>query len=270
MKIIALVFAIATALQAADETSQVLARLDAYMAAYEPRLSELVADEQMEQWVHGPGRGLRRVLTSEVAFIELQNSGWLGIRHVRTVNKKSVSSRTISLEATLKLPNVEAARTLLRNSAAHNLGLARTTNLPNLPLEFLHVRNRHRLEPRMYGRVMVRGVETTRIMLDEKVTPTLITNPKTGADMPAEINAWIDDQGRLLRAEVATFTATRKAPHQHLIRVEFAETPALGGLLVPTEMYEEFAAANPQQRGTAIATYANFRKFQTSARIVPQ
>jgi hypothetical protein len=271
MKTITLAAAVVAALQAPDDTQRVIAKLDTYMAAYEPRLSELVADERMDQTVRLSARNLssRRVLISEVAFIALKDAGWLGFRHVKSVNNRGVRNNRRSLESTLMMPSMDAARALLRASAAHNLGHPRTTNLPNLPLEFLHVRNRHRMAIRADGRVMVRGVETARIVFEEKITPTLIKNPSTDADMPADITAWIDDDGRLLRAEVVTFTAERKLPYEHLVRVDFAESTALGGLLVPNEMYEEFPVQYPHT-GTAIATYSNFRKFQTSARIVPQ
>jgi hypothetical protein len=271
MKAVALAVALGAAWQVPEDTQRVIAKLDAYMAVYEPRLSELVADERMEQTVRVSSRNLsnRRVLISEVAFIALPNAGWLGFRHVKSVNNRGVSKSAHSLESTLTMPGMDAARALLRDSAAHNLGLARTTNLPNLPLEFLHVRNRHRMVARVDGQVMVRGVETTRIVFEETTTPTLIRNPKTDADMPAEVCAWIDHEGRLLRAEVTTFTAARKLPYEHLVRVEFVESRPLGGLLVPSAMYEEFPVPYPHT-GTAEATYTNFRKFQTSARIVPQ
>ena len=86
---------------------------------------------------------VRRQLSSEVAFIALpQDAGWLGFRHVKSVNNKPVALTGESLAASLTTEKLDAARALLRASARHNLGLARTTNLPNLPLEFLHARNR--------------------------------------------------------------------------------------------------------------------------------
>ena len=271
MKILALLAAIGAALQAPDDAASVIAKLDAYMTAYEPRLSELVADERMDQLIRISSRDAsqRRILISEVAFIALPSGGWLGFRNVRSVNNRGVRGKPQSLEATLSKTNMEAARTLLRNSAAHNLGLSRTTNLPNLPLEFLHVRNRHRLVPRADGRIMVGDVETTRIVFDEFASPTLIRNPRNDGDMPAEVTAWIDDRGRLLRAQVATYNAVLELPYEHLVRVEFRAAKAFDGLLVPSEMYEEFPTGSPQQRGTSIAAYTNFRRFQTSARIVP-
>ena len=275
MKVVVLSIAIAAATQLSDDTARVLARLDAYLASYEPRLSELVADERMEQvvrYVSGghPGRNLeqRRLLSSEVAFVALDNAGWLGIRHVKKVDDKPVALGAQSLEASLRLPKQDAARALLRASAAHNLGPARTTNLPNLPLELLHARNRHRFRPHSEGREMVGAVETTCIVLAEQDSPTLIGHPKTGGDMPSEVRAWVDDAGRLLRAQVTIYPGTRGGSHDQLLRVEFADAPALG-LLVPTEMYEEFRLPWPRS-GSAVAHYSNFRRFQTAARIVPK
>ena len=281
MKAIALLLAIGAAVQAPDDTSRVVAQLDAYLEAYEPRLSELVADERMDQMVATPQRVLlrgvrdvrkiqeRRQLRSEVAFIALpHDAGWLGFRHVKTVNNKPVALKGESLTASLTMEKLDAARALLRASAKHNLGLARTTNLPNLPLEFLHARNRHRLEPLADGREKVRGIETSRIVFKEHATPTLVGNPSTGADMPSLVRAWVDQNGRLLRAEVNTFTYANALDYEHLVRVDFEEFAALG-MLVPAEMHEEFPVPRPGV-GTAVATYTNFRRFQTSGRIVPQ
>ena len=51
------------------------------------------------------------------------------------------------------------------------------------------------------------------------------------------------------------------------MRVDFTEHKGLG-MLVPTEMRETFPVEQPAA-GTGVARYSNFRRFQTSARIVP-
>ena len=86
--------------------------------------------------------------------------------------------------------------------------------------------------------------------------------------MPSLVRAWVDQNGRLLRAEVNTFTDADASQYEHLVRVEFMESEALG-MLVPAEMHEDFPVPRPS-RGTAVATYTNFRRFQTSGRIIPQ
>jgi len=259
----------------------VLARMDAYLAAYEPKLSELIADETMTQQMSAAALSLfrkhrpdipnerRRELVSEVAFIALpENAGWLGFRHVKSVNRKPIADGDQSLATALARSSYEAARELLSGSAAHNLGLPRTTNLPNLPLEFLHQRNRKRLVARFDGFERIGAATTTRIAFIERMTPTLIRNPD-GQDMPSTIRAWIDSSGAVLRAEVTTFASFRAMEEsENRIRVEFAEHKALG-MLVPVEMREQFPVAL-EYRGSSVARYSNFRRFQTSARIVPQ
>jgi hypothetical protein len=248
-----------------------LSKLDAYLVEYEPKLSELIADESMRQELRGNARfRLERQIESEVAFIALpQNVGWFGFRHVKTVDTRPVGLADASLTTALGAPGLERARALLRESAQHNLGLPRTTNLPNLPLEFLHRRNRQRFVTHADGQETVRGIRTARVVLDERMTPTIIVNRDTGGDLPSVVRAWIEPRdGRLMRAEVNTFASANAKRSESSIRVEFAENKALG-LLVPTEMRETFPAGQPL-RGSSVASYTNFRRFQTSVRIVPQ
>lgn len=260
-----------------------LARMDAYLAEYEPKLSELIADEVFVQEINvprneafmprearSPGADrVRKRISSEVAFIALpDNAGWLGFRHVKAVDGRPIDEQS-SLGSTLQAKGYDAARALLNASAQHNLGLPRTTNLPNLPLEFLHQRNRKRLLGRLDGRETVVGVNAVRIVFLERTTPTLIRNPDTNADMPSVVRAWINDKsGQLLRAEVKTFASFEAKNAENSLSVDFAQNQALG-LLVPIRMREAFPV-QPPRRGTGVADYSNFRRFQTSARIIPQ
>ncbi len=271
--------AVAAQAPALDDT---LARFDAYLSGYEPKLSEIIADELMIQEMSLPfSRTLlpraadsvsrsrvRRRIQSETAFVSLPgNAAWLGIRHVKSVNNQPVDGSSASLATSLQAPSDDAARALLRSSAQFNLGLPRTTNLPNLPLEFLHQRNRRRLIYRLDGTERIRGADTTRVVFIERITPTVIADPD-GVDMPSTVRAWIDRTGRLLRAEVTTFRSLNARDAVNTLRVEFTEHAALG-LLVPREMRETFPV-DPPRVGTGVAHYSNFRRFQTSARIVPQ
>ncbi len=267
----------------ASPVDSLLAKLDSYLTAYEPRLSHLIADETMTQETKLPASyaflpreavpaqpARRRSITSEVAFIALpENTGWLGFRHVKTVDERSIDGNGISLGSMLQSNRYDAASELVRAGAQYNLGLARTTNLPNLPLEFLHQRNRKRFLVRSDGRESIDGIRAARVVAIERVTPTMIKNPDSNADMPSVVRAWINEQtGQLLKAEVRTFVSFEAKEPDNSLQVEFAEHKALG-MLVPVRMLETFAAERPS-RGDGVATYANFRRFQTSARIVPQ
>ena len=58
------------------------------------------------------------------------------------------------------------------------------------------------------------------------------------------------------------------SPFQPTVWVSFKEDAKLG-MLVPAEMREEFFV-QLRHGGTGVAKYKNYRRFQTSARIVPQ
>lgn len=284
MQIVGTLLLAVIVLQSSSDLDPALARLDAYLVAYEPKLSELVADETFVQEVNlpreqlywprearspGPSR-IRRRIKSEVAFIALpHNAGWLGFRHVTSVDGRVVRDGKTTLIAALQTSGYDAARALLNESAEHNLGLPRTTNLPNLPLEFLHERNRYRFDVRLDGREKIQGINTLRIALVERFTPTLIRNPITIADMPSVVRAWINDKnGQLLKAEVKTFASLEAKEPENSIVVDFEQNEALG-MLVPIRMREAFPVERPRL-GSGVANYSNFRRFQTSARIIPQ
>jgi hypothetical protein len=255
-------------------------KLDAYLQAYEPQLSALVADERMSQRV-GPSldanRGSftakpqNRALTSEVAFISLPGGvGWLGFRRVVDVNGKAVRDPGPPLAQLLSggFDDREQARLLLEQSASQNLGAPRTTNLPNLPLELLHPRNRPRFAHRHDGHEKIRGINTVRLVLNERSSPTIIQRPE-GGDMNSLVSAWVEEQsGRLIRAEVKTADARIGVlQFSNVVWVDFKEDAKLG-LLVPVEMRETFYAGRFTD-GTGVAKYSNYRKFQTAARVAP-
>jgi hypothetical protein len=127
-------------------------------------LSALVAEELLIQR-DGPSRDSagyimsntkNRRLVSEVAFISLPGgAGWLGFRRAVNLNGKDLPDAGPRLDVLLTdadQDDYDQARLLLTESARLNLGLPRTTNLPNLPLEFLHPRNRQRFAHRIVSR----------------------------------------------------------------------------------------------------------------------
>lgn len=281
MKILAMATALTVLVAAqADNGDAIRDRLDKYLFDYEPQLSSVVADERMTQR-DGASRFANaqtaeptknREIISEVAFIGLPgNAGWLGFRRVVMVNGKRLADAGPSLSVLLTdgaTDDYDQARLLLTESARHNLGGARTTNLPNLPLEFLHPRNRHRLHHRLDGMEKIRGVNAARMVFEEHSTPTIIQRPE-GGDMQSLISAWVEpDTGRLLRAQVKTRDARIGVlPFDQLIAVEFRVDEKLG-MLVPYEMKEEFFAGRFRE-GTGTARYSNYRQFRTAARLVP-
>lgn len=265
----------------ADDAGAIRDRLDKYLVEYEPRLSAVVAEERTSQR-DAPTRDAAvnvapdskfRNIVSEVAFISLPgDAGWLGFRRVVKVNGKDIKDAGTPLHVLLTdgaSDDYDQARLLLSDSASANLGPPRTTNLPNLPLELLHPRNRHRFQQRIDGVEKIRGVETTRLVVAEQSTPTIIQRPE-GGDMPSTVTAWVETKtGRLLRAQVRTRDARIGVlPFENMIWVDFRVDEKLD-MLVPYEMKEEFFAGRFRE-GTGTARYTNYRQFKTAARVVPQ
>lgn len=264
-----------SAVQSSEPTAeQVLARLDAYFDEYRPQLGRLVAEERLVQYVARKAIRITREIHSDVAFIDLPaDAGWLGFRDVRTVSNRNVREPGPSLAEVLMKSGedkFEQARVLLLAGARHNLGEARTTNLPTLPLELLRHRHRFRYDVRIEGYDKVEGRRTAMVVLDEESMPSLIRRGD-GGDLMARVVGWIEpDSGQLWRAEVRLedprlIFAKRHRPTT--LRVHFKLHKELG-VIVPDKM-EEWFFDSVHGDGFGESRYKNFRRFDTAARIIP-
>jgi hypothetical protein len=263
-----LLIAIVRLAQPAD-LDAVLERLDSYLEKYESELSTVVADEELIQETDGRlvSRMTRR-LHSEIAFVRLPAGlEWLGFRNVQRLDGKPLIGvkPLAELLATTSADGLKQASILVNESAKYNLGNPRTTNMPNLPLELLNRKYRHRYNTSYTGRSQLRGHATDEVELVEIGEDPIIYNE--GRQMKTRVRAWIDpSSGALWRAEVEMrVPGDRRNPTW--LRVDFAPEKGLQ-IMVPVAMRERFNWV--ADTGTSVATYTNFRRFQTSARIVPQ
>ena len=245
-----------------------LDRMSAYLLDYEKAISEVIADEEMTQTTRSPSPRAegRRRLRSEIAFLRLPGDGpWIGYRLVYEVNRRKVTAQRARLEALLTGTADDRARgvAIAQESARHNVGFARTTNVPLLALELVHPRHRSRFTFSMGGIERVDKRQLRRIDFVEQGSPTIIQTGR-GLDLPSRGNIWIEEEtGRVWRTEVRD----RDVVSSTLLQVTFVEHRGLD-LLVPDRMREVFAVGSGLGDGNA--RYSNFRRFSTSARIVPQ
>ena len=267
-----------------------LQRLGDYLLLYEPEISTLVADESLVQQTgvalfsqrNQVANVQKRVLEADVMFMRLPGDGsWLGYRDVRRVDNEDVprtGPRIVELLTQPTRDNHALAIDLAWKSAQHNLGAARTINVPTLPLELMHPRNRERFAFSLGRSERIGGVSTTQVHFEERVRPSLVQTPFASADMLSKGTVWIEPStGRLFRAFVSIrVLSTAQAPFDWTLRVEFAPHRELG-LLVPVGFEEHFFVQSPQfgakvqiGSGQSRARYSNFRRFTTSARILPQ
>ena len=252
-------------------------RLGDYLQNYERQLSTLVADEQYHQqrtYANRARFGARRQLDSEVMFLRLPGGGeWFGIRDVRKVDKKAVPAGGPTLADLMKTAGtdfVAHARAIVEASSRHNLDAGRTINMPTVPLEALSVQNHPRYIFELRGKDRVGKTETQRLDFSEFDEPTLV-HGTNGATLWSRGSAWIEaESGRVWRAELIVGPDPpgiyRRRDLEARVRVEFVHDAALD-MLVPKQMTEDFWIRGG--RGLGRAQYVNFRRFSTSARIIP-
>jgi hypothetical protein len=259
---------------------EVLDRLGRYLLAYESELSAVTAEETYSQAEYrGAGSALpsfkQRTLESDIAFLRLPGDAeWLGVRDVRKVDGRPVPGSAPRLPDLLKAAGADAlaqAKAIVIASSKHNLGEPRTINMPTVPLELMHPRNHPRLIFKLGSFENVERVRTIRLEFEEFDSPTMVHDAE-GNEILTRGVAWVEpDTGRLRRVQVYLTLFAKdfrvRGGVGNSLRVEFMMEPQLR-ILVPKEMREQFYVR--LGRGEGVARYANYRRFTTSARIVPR
>ena len=265
----------------------VLARLDSYLQQYEETLASVVAEERYVQTLttyDGPrnpdgtqmvapgvmlpaaGR-LTRVLLSDYALARSPGGHtWTGFRDTYEVDGKPVRDREARLVALLSTGSVDSSEQALRISrenARFNLGeplLTRTINVPTLALDLIHPRNRSRLSVRRRGGAVVNGTGTWVLAYEERDRPTVVRTPE-GRDRPVRGTVHVDPvTGEILQTVMAWDEP------QGSITVDYGFDANVNAL-VPMTMNEEYRRP-ARFTITGRATYTNYRRFQTSGRLV--
>lgn len=256
----------------APDVSAVAERLHAYLEAYEPRLSELVADEIFEQrTTYVTQYGVRQVstrrrLVSDIGFLRLPGGlAWLGQRSVRTVDHRAVGADVGRLDAMFEAAGADVlglAKAIADANARFNLGHARSVNVPTLPLDLLGRRRAGAFSVTTEGTARVSGRAATLLLLRER-TPGGLVAYDAERFARADVRAWVGDDGAVLRADVTLHAPT--GPGHHSVRVDFALNRTLE-VLVPVRLREAFEG---EFSGDGTATYRNYRRFRTAGRLVP-
>ncbi len=258
--------------QSKPSLEQLLDRMGAYLTEYETHLSSVVAEERFEQSIYG-GRGRSSaLLESEVAFYRLPGGAeWLGFRDVKRVNWKPVrtSGPSIGEVLTSAVGDMTKAHAIAKESARHNLGLPRTINVPTAPLDIIHPMHRQAHRYELQGEETIRGTRTARIAFTETARPTRVREP-SGQNLVSSGRVWVEPlSGTVWRVDWIYQAENRStnAPPAPRLRVDFQRHEELG-IMVPWLMTEVFSVV--VGRGEGRASYTKFRRFGTSARIVPQ
>jgi len=265
------------------DAGSVLRRAGEYAEQYQRAFSTVVAEEHYVQriaqrmrpgaaeWApEGARTGAERTMKSDFMLIRgvAGEEAWFAFRDVFEVDGTPVSGERGRLEAWLnesRYTLAQRARALALEQARYNLGgIVRTINTPLLPLELLTPRHQKRFRFRLQGSMPLRGPAAAVIAYEERERPTIIRTPE-GRDVPASGRLWIEPEtGRVLMTELRTggrdpnvVQATITVTYDHHERLQ---------MLVPVQMDEVYAAGATEVQGSA--TYVNYRRFETGARIV--
>jgi len=263
--------------------TQVLARVAAYLAQYEPQLSTVLAEEHYGQtsrdWAD-PGReppARRRTLDSDFLFLRLPGgSAWLGLRDTFRVDGSAVRPAEAGVLRDLRTGSADTLSQALRlvaENSRRNLGAVyRTINGPTTVLDFLIGQNQPRFQLSKSGEQRSHGRTLWVIRFNEVTRPTMIKT-REGADQRARGEVWIDPATGAI--ERTLLDLGDDGPAESFVRsriiVTYTSDPALG-MLVPTDMVENYyrppSASFAQLHISAHATYSRFRRFEVSARIL--
>jgi hypothetical protein len=251
----------------------VLSRLDRYLLQYERTLASVVAEEQYSQslivgWqLATPKVTQRRFLVSDYALARAPGGQtWTGLRDTFEVDGRPVRDREERLMALLSSGSPESsaqARRIAAENARYNIGeevAVRNINVPTVALDLVHPVNRERFSFSLSGEETIDGVPTWRLAYRERSSPTLIRDPE-GRDRRAAGSLWLDPS----TGEVHQTTLRWDGTPTGSITVTYARDANIGAL-VPVQMLEQYRRGATAMEGEA--TYTNYRRFQTSGRLV--
>ena len=250
--------AIATGLPA--RAASLVDRASAFVDRFERDFAVVIADERYEQRLT-EGRGqpvdTTRALESEVMFVRIERDHtWLLVRRVKTVDGQRASEPAAALDTFLAggvnrtLPRL---RELADENARYNLGrIERNFNDPTWVLRIFDagIRDRFRFKEEAPDTIEYRERETPTLIRGRGREPArshgTVTLNAAGAITETTLSVRFDD--------VAADLTTTFGMDAHV------------GVTVPLTMSERYTRRD--ETVTCTATYSNFRRFETSGRLI--
>ena len=261
-----------------DLSDAVLRRAAAYVAQFERTFSAAIWHEHYEQEDRVPRRfsssgatfstiAGRRQLDSELLFVWLpQARSWITVRDVMAIDGKPRPAGDRRLQALLGGPavSVDQLSALAAENGRFNIGkIVRTFNEPTLALLFLDEHYRRRFTFAKSDPQTADGRPAATYDFVERGSPTVIRGENR--DIPVRGTLWIEaTTGQVLRTALELSDPSGRLRGRMTVR--YGPHPNFD-VLVPLEMRETYAASSGESV-TAVATYSEFRRFETAGRIV--
>jgi len=263
--------------QRSGALSDLLARAGQYSAGLQENLGVVIADEDYTQDVWSrtarlrasTGRILSRKIRSEMLFVQLpQQDIWLTIRNVLAVDGKSVPENKERLERALREPGfgyVARLRTIDAENARYDIGhVWRTTGYPTLALRFVTPSYQARFAFTLAGQERLSGEAFEKVKYYELGVPSVIQVNES--DVTSAGMMWIRQSDGTIGKTSVDFKTP--AGMSISITTEFAKDIKLG-LWLPRRMQERYDELSGDST-TCLASYSNFRRFETSGRLIVQ
>jgi hypothetical protein len=268
--------------QAADTPAvkDLIARAAEYVQTFEDEFSAVISleqyDQHAEQRREAPPRAWllisseARTLRSEMLLTRLPDQRtWLTVRNVLAVDGQAVPDSEDRLERALsESRSAGVLRALADEGARFNLGrIRRNVNDPTLALRFLSRETHAGFAFSLAGREPIAGVDAWKLTFIERRTPTLVRNARN-EDLPATGSIWLSvADGAVVRTTLGILD--KRARLQATNSVDYQREQKLD-LWVPVRMSESYiqSTGKIEERIVCTATYADFRRFETSGRLV--
>jgi hypothetical protein len=248
----------------APKPDDVVARVYRYASDYGAELANVVAEEiyrQRAPQARGPAR--IRTLRSDYALTWVGRDGWVGYRDTFEVDGLAVRDRQERLQQLLASGATGQAARIAEQNARFNLRndlLPRNINVPTFALDLLQSRYRDRFSARRTGAEPLNGGTGWVLEFRERDRPTIVRTPD-GRDQPSRIEALIDP----LTGEIHRTTVSWERVKGSIV-VAYDRVPGIG-VPVPIAMFERFTTPGGDEI-SGDATYSNYRRFETSGRLI--
>jgi hypothetical protein len=265
-----------SAQRGAPKVDEILLRAGTFVQDTANSLTGVIADESYEQDLLGPlfdggtrPRIGRRSMQGEALFMWLPAANeWMFVRNVLAVDDRPVPDSGERLDRLFKDSAIETSaylRQLQEENARFDIGpVVRTLGDPTFALRYLEPGSQARFAFSRIDTERIGDVRATVLVFSERRRPFVVK--VDGMDAQSAGKVWIDAAGgAVLRTNLRV---TRPSGRGSIasVTVSFQKDARLG-IWVPSMMSEQYNAMDGKTTiGTA--SYSNFRRFDTSVRVV--
>jgi len=263
---------------AAGVLDATLRRAVGYVASFERTFAAVMWRERYQQDVQiqrrfnaSGGRFTmpagRRVLDSELLLLWLPaDASWIAVRDVTAVDgvARPETDRPVSRALGGPPISITQLKQFASENGRFNIGrIVHTFNEPTFAMLLLDDQHRHRFAFKRMKRESLNGRQAVAYDFDERARPTLIKD--RNRDVPAHGTLWVDEStGQVLKTLLEL--EQKEEGIRGTMTVRYGARPPFD-VLVPVEMREAYVATTGEEI-TTVATYSNFRRFETAGRII--